>query len=158
MCSIRLPDNTIALAWWRSRRRCIVVPTPRLIRLLRRLEFNTIGLAIWVRVLSVVAVVSLVGSSSVIATLLWLRGVLWRGLLVVVIVVVGLCVAVAGARCPACAVERSLTGLTATASGYTAGRTLAAKREMGRQVRDRDIQRPGVIAAACDIQTLRVVG
>ena len=87
-------------------------------RLLRRLHFNAVGLAVRVWI----AVVSLIRSACVILTLLRLRGVLWRRLLVVV-VVVGLSGAT-WARGPACTVEGLLTGLTAAAGGYAAERTL----------------------------------
>jgi hypothetical protein len=91
-------------------------------RLWRRLHLDAVGLAIGVWVLPIVAVVSLIRSlvrpGAVVATLLRLRGVLRRRLLVVV-VVVGLCVCT-GARSPASAIEGLLTSLAATAGGYAA--------------------------------------
>lgn len=88
-------------------------------RLLRLLQLDAVGLAVRIGVLAVVAVVALVCAGSVIVALLGLRGVLRRGLLVI-IVVVGLCVG-AGSRGPAGAVKGALAGLAAAAGGYAAG-------------------------------------
>jgi hypothetical protein len=125
MCEAHLPDDTIGLAWWRSRRRHVgVLSTPSLVRLRRRLHLDTVGLAIGGCVLSVAVVAlvrSLIRSVAVVATLLRLRGVLRRRLLVVVvIVVVGLCIGT-GARSPASAVEGLMASLAATTGGYAAG-------------------------------------